>query len=114
MLTVSLLSKCSLLVIAMLLQQGGSPTIPGTFPPPQPARPGLPSVDGPPAVVRQDRRAPLNATKLKEEADQLLKLAQSVPADVDKVTRGQIAQDLPARLKQIEKLSKQLRSEISP
>jgi hypothetical protein len=63
--------------------------------------------------VRGEHRAVLNAAKVKQEADQLAKLVQTIPADVDKVTKGQIAQDLPARLKQIEKLSKDLRREIS-
>jgi gas vesicle protein len=65
-------------------------------------------------VVPRENGAPLNAAKLKEEANQLSKLAQSIPSDVDKAAKGQLAQDLAARLKQIEKLSKQLRREISP
>jgi len=111
--TVSLLPMSCLLALVMLLQQGGGPVIPGTFPPPETPRPSLPSIDGPPTVVRGEHRAVLNAAKVKQEADQLAKLVQTIPADVDKVTKGQIAQDLPARLKQIEKLSKDLRREIS-
>jgi hypothetical protein len=111
--TVSLLPMSCLLAIAMLLPQDGK-QIPGTFPPPQPARPSLPSIDGPPTVVRGERRVPPNPAKLKQEADQLSKLAQTIPPDVDKAAKGQIAQDLTARLKQIEKLSKDLRREISP
>ena len=38
-------------------------------------------------------RVPLNAVKLREEADQLAKLGQSIPADVDKAAKGQLAQD---------------------
>jgi len=66
-----------------------------------------------PVAVTGEIHAPMKAAKLKEEADQLAKLAQSIPADVDKAAKGQVAQDLAARLKQIEKLSKQLRREIS-
>jgi hypothetical protein len=51
---------------------------------------------------------------VKQQADELAKLAQSIPPDVDKVTKGQLPQDLAARLKQIEKLSKQLRREVAP
>jgi hypothetical protein len=109
-----LLPKTFFLALIMLLQQGGSPTIPGTFPPPQPARPSLPSVDGPPTVVRGEPQPKINPAKVKEQANQLSKLAQSIPSDVDKATKGQLPQDLLTRLKQIEKLSKQLRREISP
>ena len=109
-----LLPKTLFLALIMLLQQGGNPTIPGTFPPPQPPRPSLPNVDGPPTVVRGEPQPKIDRAKVKEQADQLWKLAQSIPPDVDKVTKGQLPQDLGARLKQIEKLSKQLRREISP
>jgi len=56
----------------------------------------------------------VDVAKLHNDAAQLAKLAQSIPPDVDKATKGQLAQDLAARLKQIEKLSKQLRRELSP
>lgn len=112
--TVYMFPVSCLLALVTLLQQGGKQVIPGTFPPPEPARPTLPSVDGPPTVIRGDRRVPLNAAKVKQEADELSKLAQTIPADVDKLTKGQVAQDLTSRLKHIEKLSKDLRHEISP
>ncbi|MGO8787997.1 MAG: hypothetical protein ACLQVL_11540 [Terriglobia bacterium] len=112
--TASLLPMSCLLAFVMLLPQGGGQQIPGTFPPPEPARPGLPDIGGPPTVVRGERHVPPNPAKLKQEADQLAKLVQTIPADVDKVTKGQVPQDLTARLKQIEKLSKDLRREISP
>jgi len=104
----------ALLLAFMILQQGGTPTIPGTFPPPQPARPGLPEIGGPPTVTRKEPQPKINAAKAKEEATELAKLAQSIPPDVDKATKGQLPQDLVTRLKQIEKLSKQLRREIAP
>jgi len=109
-----LLPKGLFLALMMLLQQGGSPTIPGTFPPPQPSRPSLPDINGPPTVTRKEPQPRINAAKAKEEATELAKLAQSIPPDVDKATKGQLAQDLLPRLKQIEKLSKQLRREIAP
>jgi len=107
----SLLGKTCLLAFIMLLQDGAgqTPKSPPVVQPP--ARPQAPPL---PVVVTGEIRAPLNAAKLKKEADQLSKLAQSIPADVDKAAKGQLAQDLAARLKQIEKLSKQLRREISP
>jgi hypothetical protein len=107
----SLLSKTCLLAFIMLLQDGAgqTPKSPPLIQPP--ARPTAPEL---PVVVTGHVHVPLNPAKLKEEADQLSKLAQSIPADVDKAAKGQLAQDLAARLKQIEKLSKQLRREVSP
>ena len=52
-------------------------------------------------------------TKLKREADQLAGLAQSVPADIDKVQEGTFPKDLLEKLKQVEKLAKRLRSELT-
>ncbi|HEX8816530.1 MAG TPA: hypothetical protein VF753_13620 [Terriglobales bacterium] len=53
------------------------------------------------------------AAKLKHDADELAYLAQSVPADVDQTTKGLLPQDLAKKLKRIQELSKQLRSQIS-
>jgi len=52
--------------------------------------------------------------RLKQDADELASLAQSIPPDVDQTTKGMLPKDLDKKLKRIEKLSKQLRSRISP
>jgi len=52
--------------------------------------------------------------KLKRDADELFSLAQSIPSNVDLTTKGILPKDLGERLKKIEKLSKQLRSQIYP
>ena len=111
---VTLLPKVLFLALLMPFQQGGSPTIPGTFPPSQPARPHLPDVDSPPAMPRKAEQLKIDAAKVKEQASQLSKLADSIPPDVEKVTKGQLPQDLVTRLKQIEKLAKDLRRGIAP
>jgi len=54
-----------------------------------------------------------NALKLNRDADELAKLAQSIPSSVDQTTKGILPKDLDQRLKRIEKLAKQLRSQIS-
>jgi hypothetical protein len=92
-------------------QSKSSPTIPQTFPPPEPDRPHL-QIDQPPTVVHGDSRAALNTAQAKQDADELVKLVQSIPTDVDKASKGQLPSDLGARLKRIEKLSKQLRRDI--
>ena len=111
---VVLLPKVLLLALVLLVQQGGSPTLPGTFPPAQPARPHLPDVDSPPTVTRKAPQLKINAAKVNEQASQLAKLAESIPPDVEKATKGQLPQDLVTRLKQIEKLAKDLRHGIAP
>ena len=52
----------------------------------------------------------LDVTKLVAQADELLRLAQSIPPDVQQVSRGMLPKDTALKLKRIEKLSKQLRN----
>jgi hypothetical protein len=54
----------------------------------------------------------MDPAQLKLESDELLYLAESVPADVDKESKGILAQHLKDRLKRIEKLSKELQKQI--
>ncbi|HEX8816531.1 MAG TPA: hypothetical protein VF753_13625 [Terriglobales bacterium] len=51
--------------------------------------------------------------KLRHDADELAYLAQSIPTDVDKTTKGLLPKDLAVKLKKIEELSKSLRTKIS-
>jgi hypothetical protein len=51
--------------------------------------------------------------KLKHDADELASLAQSIPLEIDQTTKGVLPGDLNEKLKRIEKLAKQLRSQIS-
>jgi len=103
-------------VLALFLVAGQQPHLGPTIPPPaphtEPARDPLP-IDQPPVVVRGQRQQQLNSEKVKQQADELAKLAQSIPPDVNKLAGGQLPKDLIARLKQIEKLSKELRNQIS-
>ena len=54
----------------------------------------------------------VDLAKLHQESLDLAQLAQSIPSDIDHVAQGKLAKDLPDKLKQIEKLSKRLRSEL--
>lgn len=65
---------------------------------------------GIPPPVHQPQKVDL--TKVRENANELANLAQSVPTDVEQTTRGILPKDLNAKLKRIEKLAKQLRSQI--
>jgi len=48
------------------------------------------------------------------EADELARMAQTVPADVTKVREGMLPKDAIEKLKQIERLSKHLRAQLNP
>jgi hypothetical protein len=64
----------------------------------------------PPVPVKRS----LDLWKLQQEADELSKLAQSIPPDVADIRKGMLPKDVTQKLKQIEKLSKQLRGQLNP
>ena len=64
----------------------------------------------PPLVLRSTA----NFAKVRQEADELAKAAQSVPADIQNIEKGVFPKDVIQKLKQIEKLSKHLRIELAP
>jgi len=59
-------------------------------------------------------RKSVDPEKLSQEAVELAKLSAAIPAEIDRVNQGQIPKDLAERVKRIEKLAKQLRTEILP
>lgn len=65
----------------------------------------------PPPVAR---RSTADFAKLSQEADELAKVAQSVPQDIQSIGKGVFPKDTIQKLKQIEKLSKHLRAELAP
>ncbi len=54
----------------------------------------------------------VDLAQLQQQADDLARTAQTIPADVASVRKGMLPKDVIAKLKQIEKLSKQLRNEL--
>ena len=60
-----------------------------------------------PVIVRS-----VNPVDLQNQANQLADLAASVPQGVQNANKGLLEKDLIRRLKRIEKLSKQLRSQL--
>jgi len=62
----------------------------------------------PPGLLRLS----IDTVALRRDADQLANLAASVPPGVQNVSKGLLAKDLLQKLKQIEKLSKHLRSQL--
>ena len=66
----------------------------------------------PPAQPRL--RTTLDIEKLRREADELSRIAQTIPPDVSSLQKGLLPKDMIERLKQIEKLSKELRKRLNP
>ena len=62
--------------------------------------------------IPSPRRA--DPAELKGDADKLADLTAAVRSEIDQVNRGILPKDLNANLKRIEKLAKQLRTEIQP
>ncbi len=65
----------------------------------------------PPPIHQQ---ASVDFAKVKKDADQLLLLSQSIHSGIDDVGKGMLQKDLIDKLKQVEKLSKRLRSQLTP
>ncbi len=105
------------LVLAVILAaslsgaQQSHPLLPQTFPPPEQTNPPIP-IDQPPVVVRGSHRQAFQPKQAEKQAKELARLAQSISPDLDKVSHGEMPTELIKNLKQIERLSKQLRREL--
>jgi hypothetical protein len=67
--------------------------------------------------IRRDSPSPapvhrIDPARVRNQADELAKLASGIPSDIDQVGKGLLPKDLNDKLKKIEKLSKQLRQEL--
>ncbi|MFZ0319209.1 MAG: hypothetical protein WAL56_08790 [Candidatus Sulfotelmatobacter sp.] len=65
-----------------------------------------------PPPIRQP--AQFDLAKLSQNADDLARLAQTIPLDVTSIQKGLLPKDIIEKLKEIEKLSKQLRKQLTP
>ena len=65
----------------------------------------------PPPIHQQSS---VDFAKLKSDSDKLVVLSQSIHSGIDNVRKGMLPKDLIEKLKQMEKLSKRLRSELNP
>ena len=83
-----------------------------------------PGVPPPPASMDHDQgkttpddprlKRRVDPAKLQQEADNLARAAQTIPSDIASIRRGALPKDTLEKLKEIEKLSKRLRSELNP
>ena len=55
----------------------------------------------------------VDVVKLQRDAQELVDLSASIHADVDRANRGLLSKDVIEKLKRVEKLSKQLRNELT-
>jgi len=53
-------------------------------------------------------------TQLQKEADELARTAETIPSDITSIRKGMLPKDMIQKLKQIEKMSKHLRTELTP
>jgi hypothetical protein len=60
------------------------------------------------------QRPSVDFAKVKSDADELVILSQSIHSGIDNVGKGMLPKDLIDKLKQMEKLSKRLRGELTP
>jgi len=60
------------------------------------------------------QRTHTDYAKARAEAEELSQLAGTIPVDVDQAAKGLLPKDVIDKLRRIEKLSKHLRSELSP
>jgi hypothetical protein len=82
----------------------------GMSPPPAPMNPdNRPKPTESPTLSRH-----VDLRQLQQEADDLARTAQTIPSDVASVRQGVLPKDIVQKLKQIEKMSKHLRSELNP
>ncbi|MGA8405558.1 MAG: hypothetical protein WB680_00125 [Candidatus Acidiferrales bacterium] len=56
----------------------------------------------------------VNIDQVNAETQELRRLADGLPAQIDQVAKGQLPKDLAENLKKIEKLAKHIRGEITP
>jgi hypothetical protein len=56
----------------------------------------------------------VNTEKLSQEAEELARIAQTIPVDIVNLQKGVMAKGVIDKLKRIEKLSKSLRGAVSP
>jgi hypothetical protein len=107
------MKKVPLLLVSMLLfgctmvvAQNGIEPRPGIV-----RMPEIPRV-GP--MQSEDVQKPTaSPQQLRKDAEALVTLSQSVLSDVGQVNKGLLPKDIDKKLKQIEKLSRQLRREVS-
>jgi len=101
----------AMLVVLLFFGELGAPQ--------KPIRPGIREADKVEAESERNlppptlQRTAVDPAKLKLEADELAALAASIPPAVDQANHGILPNDLPEKLKRVEKLAKRLRGDLT-
>jgi hypothetical protein len=85
-------------------------TVHGGDAPPDPVR--RVTADESQQVEEHRNRRRIDGAQVKRHADELAKLTSEIPSAVEQANKGVLCDDLNDRLKQIEKLPKQLRRQL--
>lgn len=107
--------KLHVCAVLLMLLVSASPTSAQSRPRP----PGIRQADQ--AAAQTERNIPppttqhatIDLLELEQQADELSRIAQTIPPDIDSVRKGVLPKDIVERLKQIEKLAKHLRRELT-
>jgi hypothetical protein len=104
-----LLSLCAVLLVPSITnpQVGGHAKPPGITTADTMANAPLEAPSA--SSVRQ-----VNIEQVNAETQELRRLAEGLPPQIDQVAKGQLPKDLAENLKKIEKLAKHIRGEITP
>jgi hypothetical protein len=106
------LHVCALLLMLLI---SASPTSAQA----RPRAPGVRQADQ--AAAQAERNIPppitqhvaIHLVEIGQEANELSRIAPTIPPDIDSVKKGVLPKDIVERLKRIEKLAKHLRSELT-
>jgi hypothetical protein len=79
-------------------------------PPPSQQTPLVP----PPEPATTPAGGRIDLIGVQRDAAELARTAQTIPTDVESIRKGMLPKDVLLKLKQIERLSKRLRSELNP
>jgi len=97
----------------MLARTGGAQSPSRGFPKPPPSMDPQTRAEATASSSPATSRRP-DLAQAQREAEDLARIAQTIPADVTKIREGMLPKDVSEKLKQIERMSKHLRTQLSP
>jgi TolA-binding protein len=106
--------RCPLLLCVLSVFSVAAIPQTATHPRPPGLAEGQKQIDQPLERPMEMRNRQINVEQVRQEAEELRRLADRVPAQIQQVTNNQLPKDLRDNLKRIEKLAKHLHSEVTP
>ena len=102
------MKRFPILITSILLSSFAVPQTSHHYPTPPPSLD--PESQDQPQTASSHR---INASQMQKDADDLARTAQTIPSDVATIRKGMLPKGVIEKLKQIEKLSKRLRTELN-